>query len=373
MSNKNPLVQADEIGQSIWVDFIQRSMLEKGDLKRLIEDDGISGLTSNPAIFEAAIAKTDEYDGSIKELVSINSGVSDLEVFNHLAIADIQAAADEFADVFEKTGGQDGMVSLEVPPELAHDAVGTAKTGLDLHAMVNRPNLMIKVPGTKAGVVAFESLTAQGVNVNVTLLFSVARYREIAQAYISALQTRANAGKPIDKLASVASFFVSRVDVAVDKQLEDLGDSQEHKELMGKTGIANAKVAYGYFANLFGSEQWQKLQEKGAHAQRLLWASTGVKNPEYRDTYYVEELLGPQTVNTLPPATMDAFRDHGVAENRLATHFDKAHAQLTALQTAGINLNAITDKLEADGLASFDDAFDRLMKSIAEKRKNLTA
>lgn len=375
MATDNPLVQANKLGQSIWIDVIQRSMLESGELAALIEQDAITGLTSNPSIFEAAIAKTSEYDASLKEFVVANPGASDLDVFNSLAVADIQAAADIFADVYKATDGQDGMVSLEVAPNIAHDADATIERGLALNAMVNRPNVMIKVPGTKAGVKAFEALTVAGVNVNVTLLFSVNRYLEIARAYIRALETRVAAGKNISSLASVASFFVSRVDTAVDAQLGELSGAkaEQSSALAGQIGIANAKVAYGHFANLFGSEQWQKLAGLGAKPQRLLWASTGTKNPEFRDTLYIEELLGPQTVNTIPPKSLDAFRDHGVAEVRLATRLAEAHKQISALDDFGINLTAITDQLEADGLQSFSDAFDRLMDSIAEKRKVMAA
>jgi len=375
MATDNPLVQANKLGQSIWIDVIQRSMLESGELAALIEQDAITGLTSNPSIFEAAIAKTSEYDASLKEFVVANPGASDLDVFNSLAVADIQAAADIFADVYQATYGQDGMVSLEVAPNIAHDADATIERGLALNAMVNRPNVMIKVPGTKAGVKAFEALTVAGVNVNVTLLFSVNRYLEIARAYIRALETRVAAGKNISSLASVASFFVSRVDTAVDAQLGELSGAkaEQSSALAGQIGIANAKVAYGHFANLFGSEQWQKLAGLGAKPQRLLWASTGTKNPEFRDTLYIEELLGPQTVNTIPPKSLDAFRDHGVAEVRLATRLAEAHKQISALDDFGINLTAITDQLEADGLQSFSDAFDRLMDSIAEKRKVMAA
>ncbi len=372
MADTNPLVEANRIGQSMWVDYIQRSMLESGELEKLITNDAISGLTSNPSIFEAAIAKTTEYDASLASYVKANPQASNLEVFNHLAVADIQAAADQFAGVYTDTDGQDGMVSLEVAPELAHDAKLTIERGLQLNAMVDRPNVMIKVPGTKAGVEAFEELTVAGVNVNVTLLFSVTRYREIAQAYIRALAKRAVEGKDVSKIASVASFFVSRVDTAVDAALAE-GDAAVAKALEGKIGIANAKVAYGYFANLFGSDQWAMLAKGGAKPQRLLWASTGVKNPEYRDTYYLEELLGPQTVNTVPPKTLDAFRDHGVAENRLASALNVAHEQLSTLKEQGISLDQITSKLEADGLQSFAEAFDRLMESIEEKRKQIAA
>jgi len=328
MSNGNPMVDAYAAGQSLWLDYIQRSLLN-GDLQALIKNDQVMGLTSNPAIFEQAIAKTDEYDSTIAAIGADNS-VDNLEVFNQLAIEDIQGAADAFADTYKNTKAIDGYVSLEVTPDLAHDTAGTVAMGLDLNKRVNRPNLMIKVPGTKAGVKAFEELTAEGVNVNVTLLFSVQRYLEIAQAYIAGLERRHAAGHPINNIASVASFFVSRVDTEVDKALDAIGGDAA-AALKGKIAIANAKVAYGHFANLFGSEKFSALRAQGAQAQRLLWASTGTKNPDYSDVLYVEELIGPETVNTLPPKTMDAFRDHGVASARLATGLADAHKQLSAL------------------------------------------
>ena len=366
----NSLAEAYDKGQSLWLDYIQKSLLD-GELQALISNDKIMGLTSNPAIFEQAIAQTSEYDETISKVVKAEPDISQLELFNHLAIEDIQAAADAFADTYKQTDGVDGMVSLEVTPDLAHDAEGTIAMGLDLNARVQRPNLMIKVPGTKAGVTAFEVLTAAGVNVNVTLLFSVARYREIAQAYIRGLEHRLAQGEPIDKIASVASFFVSRVDSSVDKALADL-NTPEANALQGKIAIANAKVAYGHFVNLFGSEQFNKLREKGARPQRLLWASTGTKNPDYSDVMYVEELIGPDTVNTLPPKTMDAFRDHGVAEARLLRGLADAHKNISALADVGVSLGNITDTLEADGIKSFADAFDRLLASLDEKRKRVT-
>lgn len=367
MSNNNPLASAYEIGQSMWLDYIQKSLLT-GELQSMIKNDKVMGLTSNPAIFEQAIAKTSEYDEAIAQILEADASVSPLEMFNQLAIPDIQAAADAFADTYEATDGVDGMVSLEVTPDLAHDADGTIAMGVELHKRVNRPNLMIKVPGTTAGVKAFEELTARGINVNVTLLFSIARYREIAQAYIRGLERRHAEGHPINRIASVASFFVSRVDVSVDKALDDLGTDAANA-LKGKIAIANAKVAYGHFVNLFGSEQFGKLKAQGARPQRLLWASTGVKNPDYSDVLYVEELIGPDTVNTLPPKTMEAFKDHGVAESRLTRHLDQAHKDISALSDLGISLNEITDTLEADGITSFVEAFDRLLAVLDEKRK----
>jgi len=370
MNNKtssNSMAAAYDIGQSLWLDYIQKSLLD-GELQQMIKQDRLMGLTSNPAIFEQAIANTNEYDDAIAQISAAQPGISELEMFNQLAIPDIQAAADAFAQTYEETDGVDGMVSFEVTPDLAHDAAGTIEMGMELHGRVNRPNLMVKVPGTSEGVKAFEALTAMGVNVNVTLLFSVARYREIAQAYIRGLERRHADGHSVARIASVASFFVSRVDVSVDKALEDIATEQA-MALRGKSAIANAKVAYGHFVNLFGSEQFAKLKGQGARPQRLLWASTGVKNPDYSDVLYIEELIGPDTVNTVPPKTMEAFKDHGAAESRLTQNLAKAHKDISALGELGISLNDITDKLEADGIQSFTEAFDRLLSVLAEKRK----
>lgn len=325
------------------------------------------GMTSNPAIFEQAIANTDEYDQEIERLIREQPNLEGIELFNHLAIPDIQAAADAFRSVWEETDGLDGMVSFEVAPDLAHDAAGTVAMAEDLWSRIDRPNVMIKVPGTKAGVTAFEEITAQGINVNVTLLFSVGRYREIAQAWIRGLERCHAAGKPLQRLHSVASFFVSRVDSEVDKALEAAG-SEEALGLRGKIAIANAKLAYGHFANLYGSEQFSKLREHGANPQRLLWASTGTKNPDYSDVLYVEELIGPDTVNTLPPKTLDAFRDHGTVEPRLTQGLATASQDVAALAALGINLGDITDGLEAAGIASFKEAFDRLLAALADQR-----
>ncbi|MFK7993764.1 MAG: transaldolase [Granulosicoccus sp.] len=366
-NSSNSMAKAYEIGQSLWLDYIQKSLLD-GDLQKMIKEDRLMGLTSNPAIFEQAIANTQEYDQAIVEIVKAQPDISELELFNQLAIPDIQAAADAFSATYEETDGVDGMVSLEVTPDLAHDAAGTIEMGMDLHARVNRPNLMIKVPGTSEGVKAFEALTALGINVNVTLLFSVSRYKEIAQAYIRGLERRHADGHSVDRIASVASFFVSRVDVSADKALETNG-GEDAQALQGKIAIANAKVAYGHFVNLFGSEQFGKLKAQGARPQRLLWASTGVKNPAYSDVLYIEELIGPDTVNTVPPKTMDAFKDHGVSESRLTNGLAQAHKDISALSELGISLGDITDQLESDGIQSFTEAFDRLLGVLANKRK----
>lgn len=374
MSNStasNPMAAAYELGQSLWLDYIQKSLLD-GDLQQMIKQDQLMGLTSNPAIFEQAIANTNEYDDAIASISAAQPDISELELFNQLAIPDIQAAADTFAKTYEETDGVDGMVSFEVTPDLAHDAAGTIEMGMELHGRVNRPNLMVKVPGTSEGVKAFEALTAMGVNVNVTLLFSVSRYREIAQAYIRGLERRHADGHSVARIASVASFFVSRVDVSVDKALEQIATEQA-MALRGKSAIANAKVAYGHFVNLFGSEQFGKLKAQGARPQRLLWASTGVKNPDYSDVLYIEELIGPDTVNTVPPKTMDAFKDHGVAQSRLTEGLAQAHKDISTLADLGISLSDITDTLEADGISSFTEAFDRLLKVLAEKRQAVSS
>lgn len=371
MSKSNPLARTYDAGQSLWLDYISRSLLA-GELQAMIQDDRLMGLTSNPAIFEQAIANTDEYDKDIEGIISRSSDISQLELFNALAIGDIQAACDAFLETWKATEGVDGMVSFEVTPDLAHDAEGTIAMGLDLHGRVDRPNLMIKVPGTQAGVKAFEELTAHGINVNVTLLFSVKRYREIANAYIRGLERRHADGHDINRIASVASFFVSRVDGAVDQFLVANG-SEQAMSLKGKIAIANAKVAYGHFANLFGSEQFSKLAKQGARPQRLLWASTGAKDPDYSDVLYIEELIGPDTVNTVPPKTLDAFRDHGTVEPRLTQGLNIAHTQLSELADLGISLSDITDSLEAAGIQSFAEAFDRLLGVLAEKRQSVSS
>ena len=370
-NSSNPLVQAHAAGQSLWLDFIQKSLLD-GELQRLIRDDRIMGLTSNPSIFEQAIAKTDEYDAHIAKLLEERPDESDLQMFEHLAIEDIRNAADVFRPVWEETGGLDGMVSLEVVPGVAHDAEGTVKMAVELAGRVDRPNLMIKVPGTEAGVAAFEEIVSRGINVNVTLLFGVPRYREIAQAWIRGLERRRADGHDISRLNSVASFFVSRVDAAVDAALEAQG-SAEAKALMGKVAVANAKVAYGHFLNLFGSPQFEALKADGANPQRLLWASTGTKNPDYPDVLYVEELIGPDTVNTLPPKTLEAFRDHGTVEPRLTRGLDEAQATLDALGELGIDLAEITAQLESDGIDSFAGAFDRLLAALADERAKVAS
>lgn len=373
MSSQNPLVAAGAAGQSLWLDYIQRSMISNGDLEKLISQDGIKGITSNPSIFENAIANTNEYDGQIRQLLTENASTSATEIFKALAIRDICDAADAFLPIYEASRGDDGMVSIEVSPTLAHDTAATVKEARELHAAIDKPNVMIKVPGTKAGVQAFETLTADGISVNITLLFSVDRYKEIVQAYLRGLSTRLQQSQDISKVASVASFFVSRVDVAVDQALSEVPDQQATANLTGNVAIANAKVAYSYYQNIFTSPQFEKLAAAGALPQRLLWASTATKNPDYSDVYYVEELMGPDTVNTVPPKTMDAFRDHGVVKNRLQSPVTEPQSILDQVAALGVGLGSITDQLEADGIESFATAFDRLLKAIEDKSNAIKA
>jgi transaldolase len=370
MSHANPLITLKSHGQSIWLDFIQRSLLDSGELERLISEDGICGLTSNPAIFEKAIAATSEYDRSLLTALAGDPELSAEDLFEALAVDDIARAADLFHHVHQNSRGDDGMVSLEVSPELAHDADETVKEALRLWHHLDRPNVMIKVPGTLAGVEAFERLTAKGVSVNVTLLFSVERYRAVVQAYLRGLEKRTEKHEPLEGIASVASFFVSRVDLAVDAALEANG-SDAALALRGQTAIANAKLAYGHWQNIFNSDKFQRFRDAGALPQRLLWASTGVKNPAYSDVMYIDELLGAETVNTVPPATLDAYRDHGLPAERLSKGLTEAQAMIEQLPSYGVDLAAITDKLESDGVAQFSEAFQRLLAAISDKCNTL--
>ena len=365
MTDKNnPVIAAQALGQSIWYDNIRRAMLTSGELQRLVEN-GITGVTSNPTIFEKAIAGSQDYDNTLLDLA--DKGLSPEAIFEALAIQDIRAAADILRPVFESTGGQDGYVSLEVRPTLAHDVQVTIDEALRLFAALDRPNVMIKVPATEQGIQAVEALTAQGVNINVTLIFSVQQYAAVAEAYLSGLEKRVAAAQPIDAIASVASFFVSRIDSAVDLLLENSGD----QALMGKIAIANAKVAYARFREIFSGERWERLSEIGARVQRPLWASTGTKNPTYPDTTYVDALIGPDTVNTVPPATLWAFKDHGHVDRTLDTGLEDGRAYLEKLRILDIDLNAVAQKLLDDGVNAFIKSYNALILSIAEKQARL--
>jgi transketolase len=369
----NPLVQLTALGQSPWIDFIRRSYMTNGDFKRLIDAGEIVGATSNPAIFEKAIGGNDDYDQQIVDLV--RQGLTDpKKIFDELAITDIQMAADNLRPVFDRTNGADGYISLEVSPGAANDTESTIAEAHYLWDRVQRPNLMIKVPATSEGIPAIEQLIADGLNVNVTLIFALESYENAAYAYIKGLERRVSVGQPIDRSASVASFFVSRVDTEVDKRLDALiassGDAsqQEHlRGLQGKAAIANAKLAYEKYNKIFGSERFAALRAKGAHTQRCLWASTSTKNPKYRDVIYVEELIGPETVNTMPPATIDAFREHGVVQQTLAADLAAAHATLQQIEAAGISMTEVTQKLLVDGVRLFVEPYDALMASTAKK------
>ncbi|NNN07453.1 MAG: bifunctional transaldolase/phosoglucose isomerase [Elusimicrobia bacterium] len=370
MSHKNPLRDLHRFGVSVWYDFVSRGLISSGELQRLIDEDGVRGVTSNPTIFEKAIGGSSDYDEAIRR--HARPGQAPLDLFVALAAEDIAAACDAFRPLYEESKGGDGFVSLEVPPNLAHDAVGTVAEAKRLWALLARPNLMIKVPGTVEGLRAFEDLTAEGISVNVTLLFSVERYAGVVEAYLKGLERRAAAGKDLSKIASVASFFVSRVDSAIDAVLEKRPEP-EAKALLGKAAIANAKIAYQHGKKAFASTRFAALAAKGARAQRLLWASTGTKNPNYSDTLYVSELIGSDVVNTMPPATVDAYRDHGASRPSLEEHVDEARAQWDALPRYGVDLKAVLVKLEDDGVKSFAKSFETLMGELAAKRALLEA
>jgi transaldolase/glucose-6-phosphate isomerase len=360
------LQQLADLGQSIWYDNIRRALLDSGELQALVEA-GVTGVTSNPSIFEKAIAGSADYDQALEELVS--QGKSEEEIFEALAIKDIQRTADLLRRVYNQTHGADGYVSLEVSPRLAYDTEGTVAEARRLFAALDRPNVMIKVPATAAGIPAIETLIGEGININVTLMFSLAHYDGVSEAYVAGLEKLAAAGGDLSQVASVASFFVSRVDSEVDRALDVIGDHT----LQGKIAIANANATYARFREVFSGERWARLATKGARVQRPLWASTGTKNPLYPDTLYVDSLIGPDTVNTVPPATLNAFLDHGTVALTLTIGLDEARDQLARLADLGVDLDAITQKLQHDGVAAFAKAFESLMASIAKKREQLLA
>jgi transaldolase/glucose-6-phosphate isomerase len=365
----NSLKALGHCGQSPWLDYLKRSLIAGGELKTLIERDGLKGVTSNPSIFEKAIGESDEYDGAMKAFVAHGSP-SVTEIYEHLAITDIQAAADVLRGVYNETRGRDGYVSLECSPYLANDTQATIAEGQHLWAAVDRPNLMVKVPGTEAGLPAIRALIGRGVNVNITLLFSVETYRKVAEAYIGGLEDLKASGGDLTKAASVASFFVSRIDTAVDKALAALSEPAKGEALRGKVAIANAKVAYAAYKALFSGPRWDALAQAGGQTQRLLWASTSTKTKALKDTVYVEALVGRDTVDTIPPATMDAFRDHGVFEpDAIEQDLDGARTALKTLADLGIDLEAISRDLVKDGVQQFADAFDKLFATIARHRR----
>ena len=370
----NPVAALHQYGQSVWLDFIRRSLITSGELKRLVDEDGLGGVTSNPAIFEKAIDGSTDYASAIDEISNESPGVDAKQMYERLAIKDIQDAADVLRPVYDRTNARDGYVSLEVAPDLAHNTDGTLAEARLLWRTVARPNVMIKVPATPAGVPAIRTLISEGINVNVTLLFARDAYESVAHAYIEGLEARAAAGHPIAHVASVASFFVSRIDTAVDALLDaklrnDSTDKRLVEGLRGKVAIANAKLAYQSYKKIFSGLQWETLVNKGAQSQRVLWASTGTKNPHYRDVVYIEELIGPDTVNTVPPETLTAFRDHGRPRPSLEEDVTDAMQALDDLEKVGISLTSVTDDLLADGVKKFVEPFTKLLKAVERRSR----
>jgi transaldolase/glucose-6-phosphate isomerase len=360
-------------GTAVWLDFVDRKFLEEGGLDKLVAEDGLTGVTSNPSIFEKAMGHGDAYDGTLAAFDREHPGAATIDRYEHLAIQDIKAAAETLRPVYDRLDAKDGYVSLEVSPYIADDTNATIAEAQKLWAAVDRPNLMIKIPGTLAGAPAISATIAAGINVNVTLLFSQEAYQRVAEAHAAGLEERVRQGQPIDRIASVASFFVSRIDTTIDKQIDArVKDGDPHAEalkaLRGKVAIANAKLAYAWYQDFIASDRWQALAAKDAQPQRLLWASTGVKDPAYSDTLYIDTLIGPDTVNTMPPKTMDAFRDHGTVAQTLAADVDEARHVLAEADRLGLDLPGVTDTLVLEGVASFTTAFDDLLGAIAKKQ-----
>jgi transaldolase len=363
MSNR--LKQLHDAGVSIWLDFIERSMLHNGDLERRIREDSLTGMTSNPTIFEKALAEGSAYDAQLKEAPP---DLNAWESFELVATTDVRTACDRFRGVYDATKGDDGYVSIEVSPGAANDTDATITEARRLWKTVDRPNLLVKIPGTVEGAKAVRRVIADGINVNITLLFALEAHDRVIDAYMSGLEDRVKQGQPVDRLASVASFFVSRVDSEIDKRLDALGKGQE---LKGKAAIANAKLAYQLFLERFSSDRWKALAAKGARVQKPLWASTSTKNPAYRDVLYVEELVGPRSINTIPPQTIEAFKDHGNVKRTVDAGVDDARRVIEQLDRLGIRMKDVTDKLLVEGLASFQKSFDSLIAGLEKKSKAL--
>lgn len=367
----NPLLEIQEFGQSIWLDYIRRSMITSGELKRLIEKDGLRGVTSNPSIFDKVISGSDDYDSAIHVLAMEDKGIED--IYHALTVEDIRMTADVFRDLFDRSGGENGFVSLEVNPHLAYDTQRTVKEARELWKALDRPNAFIKVPGTKEGLSAIRQLIGDGINVNVTLLFGLPRYKEVAEAYIAGLEDRSKNDLPLDGIRSVASFFLSRIDVLVDPKLEEIIDNggtkgKIAKQLHGQTAIASAKQAYQIYKEIFQQGRFKTLEDKGARPQRVLWASTSTKNPDYSDVKYVEALIGPETINTLPRETLNAYRDHGDPGERLEEGSDETRQILSLLSEVGIDIDQVTQQLEEEGVEKFNEPYDSLMETLEEKR-----
>ncbi len=368
--NSNPLKKLESLGQSIWLDYIRRDLITQGELQKLINDDGLRGMTSNPAIFEKAIAESNLYDDEIQKMALKGKNVN--EIYEAISQQDVRSAADVFRPLYERTFADDGYVSLEVNPHLAHNTKGTIQEGRRLWTLLDRPNVLIKVPATTEGLIAIRQLISDGINVNVTLLFSLDRYREVAEAYIEGLEARLAKRKTIDQISSVASFFLSRIDTLIDPQLEKIMETEGKKKEMakeahGEVAISSARLAYQIYKEIFGSERFKKLEKKGARAQRLLWASTSNKNPDYSDVKYIEALIGANTVNTVPPQTIDAYRDHGDPKLTIELYVSHAMRILESLPKLEIDIDQVTQQLEDEGVRKFNEPFDKLMEAIEKK------
>lgn len=366
----NPLKKLEALGQSIWLDYIRRDLIASGELKKLIDEDGLRGMTSNPTIFQKAISESHDYDEDIYKMRQIGNDVN--SIYEDLTQRDVQAAADVFRDLFDKTEGKDGYVSLEVNPHLAHDTKGTVIEARRLWKALSRPNVFIKVPATIEGIAAIKQLIGEGINVNVTLLFGLGRYREVAEAYIAGIEARVARGEPVKGVVSVASFFLSRIDVLVDPVLEKFIAQDDEKSILakklhGQMAISSAKMAYKIFSELFTTNRFKKLAEKGVQVQRLLWASTGTKNPAYSDIKYVEALIGPETVNTIPVETLEAYRDHGDPKVLIRQDVDQANWTFQQLPELGISINKVTQQLENEGVEKFNKAYDQLIEVLGRK------
>ncbi|HVO76159.1 MAG TPA: transaldolase [Ignavibacteriaceae bacterium] len=362
----NPVLSLEKYGQSVWLDNINRSLIKSGELKNLIKEIGLKGVTSNPSIFQKAVSSGKDYDPQVKSLLAKNPEMTPAELFEELAVKDIQDATDILSGVYKKTNGIDGYVSIEVSPELAYDTNATIEEARRLNKKAGRPNVMIKIPATQEGIPAIKKMISEGVNINVTLIFSPKVYEQVVDAYLSGLEERLAAGKKIDTIASVASFFISRIDSMVDKEL----DKVENKDLKGKIAVANAKLVYRKGKELFTSERFKKLQKKGAKIQRLLWASTSTKNPAYPDVLYVEELIGKNTINTLPPATIDAYKDHGKPADRIESGLKEAADQMKKLKDLKIDFEEVTKRLTEEGVVLFVNSYKDLIGAISKKKES---
>lgn len=359
----HPILKATlDLGQSVWLDFISRELMNTGQLARLISE-GLRGMTSNPTIFQQSISRSNDYDRDIEQ--GIEREETPQQIFEHIAVTDVTRAADSIRSVYDQTNGADGFVSIEVSPGNAYDPQATIEEVQRLWKSVNRPNIFVKIPGTDAGLPAIKAMLAQGININITLLFSLDLYKQVAEVHLQAMEERVKAGKPVDRIASVASFFVSRVDNSVDKQLQERG----RKDLVGKAAIANACLAYRHFMEITATDRWKKLAAKEVRVQRPLWASTSTKNPEYSDILYVQELIAENTVNTMPPHTLEAFKDHGQPQKSLLKNLEKADKALEQIANAGIDINQVTFDLIADGVKKFGESYDHVMAAIEEKSR----